>query len=103
MVTIKDINGNSSWAKKLHSVAKKYGVDIIAENKECSFFLRVIDDKHTEDDSIVYKFNSIDEVFEFKYIYQMDNLKEKDLPKTLEYQSDFFEVVRAINKAEIKI
>jgi len=101
MVTIKDINADSSWAKKLHEVASKYGIEIVAEDKECSFFLSEIDNAHTEDDSVVYKFNSDEEIFEFHYIYQMDNINESDLPKTLECQSDFIAVIKAINKAEV--
>jgi len=101
MVTISDINADSSWAKKLHEVATKYGIEIIAEDNKCSFHLKEIDEEHTEDDSVVYSFNKKEEIFEFKYIYQMDKINEDDLPKKLEYQSDFIEVIKAINKAEI--
>ena len=101
MVTMNDINADSSWAEKLHQVANKYGISILANDGECIFSLKEIDNEHTEDDSIIYKFNSSKEIFEFKSIYQMDNINECDLPKILECQSDFIEVIKLINKAEI--
>lgn len=98
MVTIKDINSESEWSKKLHQVADKYGVKISARNGQCYFYLADTDD----DNLINYDFKRNEEVFVFNGIYQMDNINEDELPKILEYQSDFIEVIKIIYNAEIK-
>ena len=100
MVTIKDINDKSSWAEKLHSVASKYNITINAGCGECCFYITNVDDSHTEDDSVSYKYKPNEEIFTFNYIYQMENISEKDLPEILEDHSDFVEVIRVISKKE---